>query len=152
MKHLIILALFASFAVHATSVCVDVPSVNVRAAPKTKARILWTAPKYSPFVYLRQQGGWVQVSDMDGQEGWVTIQSITQKYRCASIKSNLTMVYQEPNPAKADKNYLRLDKYWPLKRLDRKDNWYKVEDLARNVFWVREDDVWLPIKEVSLEL
>jgi SH3-like domain-containing protein len=152
MKHLLFLALFASLPAQATSLCVDVPSAVVRAAPNSKARILWTAPKYSPFVYLRQQSGWVQVSDMDGLEGWVAIQSITQKYRCAAIKSNLTTVYQEPSPAKAIKNYLRLDKYWPLKRLDRKDNWYKVEDLAHNVFWVREDDVWLPIKEVSFDL
>ena len=152
MKKISFLLLFIATKAFATSVCIDSPSTNIRTAPNSKAKVLWTALKYSPFVYVKQQGAWLQVRDMDGQLGWVSSQNITQKYRCAAIKTQLTMTYTEPNPSKADKMHLRLDRYWPLKRLDKLDSWYKVEDHTRKVFWVREDDIWLPIKEVSFDL
>lgn len=151
MKYLPVFTLLFTLPMWPASVCISSPTANIRAAPNAGARILWSAPQHSPFIFVRQQGAWFEVQDMDNQKGWVSSGQVTQRYKCGAIKNNLVMGYLEPSTAKPRKDYVRLDRYWPLKRLDRKDTWLKVEDLGGQKYWVREEDVWLPMKEVSLD-
>jgi SH3-like domain-containing protein len=147
----ILALLFISPLAEAASVCVARPETAVRAAANARSRLLWMAPLHTPFLYLRAASSWFQVEDMDGQRGWVLGSHVTQKHKCAMVRNNLVPVFEDPSAQRPLRDYVRLDRYWPLKRLDRQGEWLRVEDLSQRKFWVRETDVWLPLKSVSVE-
>jgi len=45
---------------------------NIRSGPEAKKEILWTVYKGFPLQIISLQGKWAQVTDFDGDKGWIT--------------------------------------------------------------------------------
>jgi len=133
----------------ANSLCVSSYQAELRSEPGRKSKVTWVVGRYTPLVGIERKGRWWKVQDIDGQTHWVSSKSVTSKFRCVAVRSQVTTLRTGPsantNPAK-----LRtVDKYTSFKRVDSGDEdtegWYRVEDETGARFWVSSKNVWRPV-------
>lgn len=141
-----ILVIIASL--HSYALCVSTNTANLRAEPSPKARITWTAGKYTPLVEMSRRGAWVEVQDMDGERHWVYGTNVTNKIVCVSVRVGAAKVRSSPNGELADLR--QFDRYTPFKRLDINGEWFEVQTAWGNVYWIHESTVWRPVRVTNV--
>lgn len=129
----------------AQGLCVKVVEANLRSSPDPNSPITWTVGKFTPLVRLEKKGAWYKVEDQDGDQHWVSARFVTTQYQCVSVRGKTANLRAGPGTEFPIAAYATADKYWPFKRIDRREDWYQVEDDFGNSFWVHDSAVWRPV-------
>lgn len=129
----------------ASGLCVKSARANLRSSPSSSSSISWTVGQYTPLIRLEKKGAWYRVRDQDGEEHWISSRIVTTSYQCVAVKGTMARLRTGPGTQYPLAFYGLADKYWPLKRIERQENWYKVEDDSGYQFWVHDSNVWRPL-------
>jgi SH3-like domain-containing protein len=129
----------------AQGLCVKVLEANLKSSPDPNSPITWTVGKFTPLVRLEKKGSWYKVEDQDGDQHWVSARFVTTQYQCVSVRGKAANLRAGPGTEFPIAAYATADKYWPFKRIDRREDWYQVEDDLGNSFWVHDSAVWRPV-------
>ena len=127
----------------ASALCVNVSEANLRGDPSTKQEKTWTVFKYMPFSKLSRKGNWFKVKDVDGDIHWIYSKLVTDKYKCAVVKTETVNVRSGPG-TKYKKNILSPSpKYTSFKVIDTKSSWVKVMDEDGDTGWIHKKLLWI---------
>ena len=126
-----------------SALCVNVPEANLRDGPGTKHEKTWKVYKYMPFSKLSGKGNWFKVKDVDGDVHWIYSKLVTDKYKCAVVKTETVNVRSGPG-TKYKKNIMSpAPKYTSLKVIDTKGSWVKVKDAYGDAGWIYKKLLWI---------
>ena len=127
----------------ASALCVNVPEANLRSGPNTKQAKTWEVFKYMPFSKISQKGNWYEVKDVDGDIHWIYNKLVTDKYKCAVVKSEKANVRSGPGK-KYKKNLLSpAQKYTSFRIVETKGSWVKVKDEFGDTGWIHKNLLWI---------
>jgi SH3-like domain-containing protein len=126
-------------ATDAKMVVVNQDKANVRSGPGKNYKILWSVPKYTPFEVLCKYENWYVIRDYEGDVGWVSDTRV-EKDKAVIIKTKTADV--RSGPGKSSDIIWKLEKGYPLKFLELKDNWVKVQDTDGGTGWTEKENVW----------
>jgi SH3-like domain-containing protein len=132
------------------SVCISANTATLRDGPSSKANVTWQVGKYTPFLYLERKGNWLQVQDLDGEKAWVHSSSVTQKWSCVIVRTSTASLRTGPGKDFALSEIPFADKYTPFKRGELQGDWYQVEDETGTTYWIQENKVWRPLRQLSV--
>ncbi|MBI1784175.1 SH3 domain-containing protein [Candidatus Sumerlaeota bacterium] len=141
----------AKYLTHGPFVVVKGTELNVRAGPGEKYDVIMTFTKDYPLKVLGRSEGWIKVTDVEGDRGWVSVKQVAfdQFVITKSDKSNVRTGNGTENPIAftTQKNVI-------LKVLEEKEGWLKVKHSDGDEGWVSAKIVfgWLgeePAKEKS---
>ena len=118
---------------------VGVDKGNVRSGPGTDHEILWSVGKYYPVDVIKQAGSWCQVSDFEGDVGWMH-KSLLKEIPSVIVKA--TLVNIRKGPGTKFKVLFQAEKGVSLKRVSRKGSWLEVQHADGDVGWIHESLVW----------
>ena len=149
--HFSVAGLITFYSFMSFALCTKTTSANLRAKPSAKARLTWTVGKYTPFILHSQKRGWLRVEDMDGAKHWLYQPLSTQSYKCLSVKVNRAAARKGPGTQHSRTSFGFVDRYTPLKRLEKRGSWYNVEDQFGRKFWVSASVVWRPLKVMKVD-
>ena len=124
---------------NAKRLSVGVDKGNVRSGPGTDHEILWSVGKYYPVDVIKESEGWCQISDFEGDVGWMH-KSLLEDIPSVIVKA--TLVNIRKGPGTNFKVLFQAEKGVGLKRLSRKDGWLEVEHADGDVGWIHESLVW----------
>ena len=130
-------------AAEASAWCVKVPEANLRKGPGTNHEKSWEVFKYMPFEKIGQKGDWYRVRDLDGDKHWIHSKLVTNKTRCAVVKSKAANVRTGPGTKYETVFATPVDKYYCFKVIETRGDWVKVEDEVRNEGWVYKPLLWI---------
>lgn len=78
-----------------TLVSVKGSTVNMRSKPSTSSEIIWELKRGYPLKVLQRKGRWLQVTDFEGDRGWVA-RSLTGKSPHFVVKSKTANMRKGP--------------------------------------------------------
>ena len=129
----------------AEALCVNVSKANLRSGPSTKYEKVWEVYKYMPFMKVGKSlsGDWYAVQDVDGDVSWIYKKLVTEKYKCAVVKSEEVNVRKGPGT-----NYEKIPsgpakQYFSFRVLKKKGSWVQVKDEWGATGWVHTDFLWI---------
>ena len=134
----------------ARALCVSAKVANLRAGPSSKNKVTWTVGKYTPLVAQKWKRRWAQVKDQDGELHWVFGGLVSSSLRCMAVKRSVANVRTGPGVNFPLYRFSQLDRYTPLKRMERRGEWYNVMDAYGHKYWIHESNIWRPVKITSL--
>jgi SH3-like domain-containing protein len=84
---------------HSDALCVSAQKANLRDGPGTNYEIAWKVYKYMPFskVGISLSSEWYAVKDVDGDVNWIHKRLVTNRYRCAVVKTEEVNVRTGPD-------------------------------------------------------
>ena len=126
----------------ASALCVNVSEANLRYGPGTRHEKTWKVFKYMPFRKLYKEGNWYKVKDVDGDVHWVYKNLVTDKYKCAAVKTKTVNIRSGPG-TKYKKLTSPAEKYTSFKVIDTKGSWVKVQDEYGDTGWIFKDLLWI---------
>lgn len=131
--------------VNAFALCVKVPESNIRSGPGKDYEVIWQAYRFMPFekVGISHSGNWYAVRDLDGDVGWVYKNLVTNKYRCAVVKSRIVNIRKGPGTNYAKAFSEPAQRYDTFRIIQRRGAWLKVKDEWNNVGWIHRDYLWV---------
>jgi SH3-like domain-containing protein len=139
----IILSLFVLR--YANALCINTEKANVRTGPGTNYEVIWEVYKYMPFmkVGVSLSGEWYAVKDVDGDVNWIHKRLLTNKYKCAVVKTEDVNVRTGPG-TKYSKSFSNpAKKYHTFKVLKRKGAWVRVQDEWGSTGWIKRNYLWI---------
>ncbi len=150
-----ILFLFLLFAFSSAfaNLCVSAPKATLREAPHKDSKITWVVGRYMPLKEISRAKGWVQVSDIDGKQHWVSstqVQRAAPGARCLAVKSDYVMVRAGPGRGFEPTDLGLVDKYTPLRDQGGEDGWTKVQNDSGQQGWLPLSSTWKPVDIVRL--
>lgn len=114
-------------------------TVNMRAQPTTNAEIVWELNRGYPLKVLQRKGRWLQVSDFEGDRGWVA-RSLTGTVGHFVVKSKTANMRSGPGT-----HYPIVDKlaYGDLLRtLAKRSGWSQVQNSDGKKGWISQKLLW----------
>jgi len=124
--------------------CVIRDNVPLKAGIDKKAKVAWLVRKYTPLKRIGEPyNGWVRVLDLEGDKYWVRQIFYTEKYHCAMVKTDRTLIRIGPGPRFNEKFKQPAEKYETFKFLKAKKGWIKVKDVHGDFGWIKSSDVWV---------
>jgi SH3-like domain-containing protein len=140
----LILAVIISTGI-ANALCVKVPKANLRTGPGTNYGIAWEIYKYMPFqkVGVSLSGDWYAVSDIDGDVNWIHKSLVTDRYRCAVVKTEEVNVRTGPGTNYSRSSMSPAKQYYSYKVIKKKGGWVKVKDEWGNTGWIHKSYLWI---------
>ena len=114
---------------------------NVRSGPGTDHEILWSVGKYYPVDVIKKSGSWYQISDFEGDIGWIH-ESLLKDTPAVVVKDSLVNVRQ--GPGTNFKVLFQAEKGVSLKCLEEKKEWLKVKHADGEEGWIYKGLVWGP--------
>ena len=126
-------------------------NTTLRKGPGLSFPVSWAVPKYMPLLKVDQKGAWFKVQDLDGEIHWVLSKAVSRKMACAVVKTKVAKLRKGPGSNQPLADLASVDKYTPFRKLDRDDDWVKVEDDFRATYWVHETNVWIPVSRTRVE-
>ncbi len=123
---------------------VNTDSVNLRSGPGTNFDIKWEYGKGFPLEVISSKGEWVEVSDFEGDTGWI--------YK--PLLSNTGHMIVKVNKDKDSKINIRSGpgtKYRIVGKayygvvfetLEQRDGWAKLKHETGLVGWIKRDLIW----------
>lgn len=149
IRFLLVIFLFSLLPSFGWSLCVKKSVANLRAAPSTKAPLVWTVGRYMPFVKVGQDGKWIKVKDVDGRLMWIYKSLVTSSIDCAVVRTTASLRVA-PGKANGKTPLARAHKYMPFKKIKREGAWLRVEDFRGGRHWIYESNVWEPTNTTKL--
>ncbi len=128
---------------YADALCVNVQKANIRSGPGTQYVIVWEVYKYMPFdkVGTPITGNWFAVRDVDGDVNWIHKSLVTNRYRCAVVKTEGVNLRTGPGT-----KYLKIGvvkKYYSFKILQRRGMWVRLKDEWGSIGWIHRSYLWI---------
>lgn len=144
MRFIASFLLILFFAASASAVCVSGNEVELKTAPNPKAKSSWIVGRYMPFHEVGRKGSYRQVVDMDGVKHWIHARYLTSKYNCVIVSASTANLRLGPGTQypQTDLSYVR--KYATFKKVDRDEEWIKVQDEFGHYHWMHEQTLWEP--------
>lgn len=115
--------------------------VNVRATPSTDAESRWEIFDQFPLLVKKRQGDWLQVTDFEGDTGWIHESLVSAGKTVIACKKRINL-RQDPN---ADQNnpIIANVKYGVIfTPLEKNGDWLKVRYDEKTEGWLKKDLVW----------
>lgn len=127
------------------ALCVKIPKANLRSGPGTNYEIVWEVYKYMPFkkVGVSLSGDWYAVRDVDGDVNWKYKNLLTDKYRCAVVKTEKVNVRKGPGNNYPKSSLSPTVQYDSFKIMQKKGVWVKVKNEWHNVGWIHKNFLWI---------
>jgi hypothetical protein len=144
----IVYSIFAviCFSITAQALCVNVPRVSLRSGPGPKFAETLKVGKYTPLKRKGDsKGGWIPVTDMDGDSHWIYAGAVSEEFECAAVKVDYTVVRTVASETGQISPIRYVDRYWPAKKVRMEDDWMQLEDDFGNRYWIKENKVWRPL-------
>ncbi len=136
----VIATAFMAFPALAADIHVKGKVARVRSGPGTNYSILWESMRYTPFEYLAKFHEWYAVRDFEGDVGWVHEQVIG-KGKGAIVTTKRANIRKGPGPR--NEKVFTVTRGYVFKIVDKKGEWYKVQDVDGLKGWVHEKLVWV---------
>lgn len=130
---------------YSNALCVNVQKANLRAGPSINYEIVWEVYKYMPFVRVgvSLSRNWYAVRDVDGDVNWIHKKLVTEKYKCAVVKTEEVNVRIGPGTNYSKSSLSPAKKYYSFKVLQRKGMWVKVKDEFGDTGWIHRNYIWI---------
>jgi SH3-like domain-containing protein len=133
--------LCTTLALAAEYVSVQKDGVNVRSGPSTSAEVRWEVFKSFPLQVVKRQGDWAQVTDFEGDTGWIYAALLSPEKSVIVRKSKVNL-RDQPNTDK-DTRIIAIVKYGVVfTPLEKKGDWLKVRHADGTEGWISRDLVW----------
>ena len=114
-------------------------TLNMRSGPGTQHEVLWELKKGYPMKVVRRQGQWLQITDFEGDSGWVA-RSLTSRTPHHIVKRPTANVRSGPGT-----QYRIVGKasYGEVVRTrEKRGNWVKVERKDAPSGWISKGLLW----------
>jgi len=132
---------FTSGALAAEYVSVQNDGVNVRSGPSTNDEVRWEVFKNFPLQVIKRQGDWAQVTDFEGDTGWI-YSSLLSSEKSVIVRKSKVNLRAQPNSDK-DTRIIAIVKYGVVfTPLEKKGDWLKVRHADGTDGWISKDMVW----------
>ncbi len=146
----IIVFSFCSFG-FANPVCTTKAETFLKKTPSAKARISWRVGKYMPFMTTgKEEGGFLEVRDVDGQQHWISKRDVSQQVNCVVIKASSAKLKTGPGKSYDNSPLGLADKYTPFLDIGGEDGWTQVKDDSGIISWIQIDQLWRVRKKVRM--
>ena len=129
--------LLVSAPASAAMLSLSAKEANLRSSPG--GGVLWVAYRFTPFKVLSKRGGWVKVGDFEQDSGWIS-GSVLEKTPSLIVKTDSANLRK--GPGGSYEVLWVLQKGYPLKKVKKQGEWYKVTDGAGTTGWLHESTVW----------
>ncbi len=130
---------------YANALCVNTQRANVRIGPGENYEVIWEVYKYMPFVKVgfSLSGEWYAVSDIDQDVNWIHKRLVTDKYKCAVVKTEVVNVRTGPGTNYSKSSLSPAKIYYSYKIMKRKGMWVKVMDEWGDIGWIHRNYLWI---------
>lgn len=120
-------------------VSVNGSTLNMREGPSTSSPVLWELKKGYPLKVEQRKGNWIQVSDFEGDRGWVA-RSLTGSTPHHIVKSRVANIRSGPGTqhrivGKAEYGEL-------LRTREKRAGWVRVEREEGVGGWIARQLLW----------
>ncbi len=133
--------LFTTAALANDYVSVRKDGVNVRSGPSTSDEVRWEVFDHFPLQVVKTQGDWDQVTDFEGDTGWIH-SSLLSKDKSVIVCKDKVNLRTAPNTDK-DTGIVAIVKYGVVfTPLAKKGDWLKVRHADGTEGWIHKDMVW----------
>ncbi len=117
-----------------------VEKANVRSGPGTKKyEVLWEIERYHPIQVVQRQGDWIFFKDFEGDEGWIH-KRLVDKTPTVITRKDMVNIRSGPG-TDADISF-RAERGVPLKVMERKGNWIRIQSAFGDKGWIHSKLVW----------
>ncbi len=132
---------FSTMALAAEYVSVQKDGVNVRSGPSTNDEVRWEVFKNFPLEVVKRQGDWAQVTDFEGDTGWI-YSSLLSPDKSVIVRKAKVNLRDQPNTDK-DTRVIAIVKYGVVfTPIEKKGDWLKVRHADGTEGWISKDLVW----------
>ncbi len=138
---ILIVILFFNNQVYA--LCVNSPEANLRSGPGTKHEKTLVIFKYTPLQEISKKGNWYKVKDLDGDIGWIYRKLVTDKIKCAVVKTNIANIRSGPGKGYATIHISPAMSYDSFKVIEIRGSWVNVKDDFINTGWISRELLWI---------
>jgi SH3-like domain-containing protein len=94
-------------------------------------------------VGVSLSGEWYAVRDVDGDVNWMHKRLLTNKYKCAVVKTDDVNIRTNPGTNYPKSSLSPAKKYYSFKVLKRKGMWVRVEDNWGGIGWIKRNYLWI---------
>ena len=138
---IMVLNLFAAQPLWAAErLALAVNKANVRSGPGTaKYEVLWEIEKYHPIQVVQRQGDWIFFKDFEGDEGWIHKRLVD---KTPTVITRRDMVNIRSGPGMDGTIRFKAEKGVPLRVLERKGEWIKIQSAYGDKGWIHRKLVW----------
>ena len=143
LRSLIVFGLSFFVSAAASALCVNVEKANLRYGPSTKHTKTWEVYRYMPFQKLKSQSGWHRVKDVDGDIHWIFARLVTDKFKCAVVKTKKANLRTGPSTKHSKVPWGPAEKYYAFRVLKKQGDWVHVQDAAGGKAWIFGKLVWV---------
>ncbi|HEY9094225.1 MAG TPA: SH3 domain-containing protein [Hydrogenophaga sp.] len=114
-------------------------TVNMRTRPTTASEIMWELKRGYPLKVLKRQGRWLQVTDFEGDRGWVA-RSLTGRTPYFVVKSKIANMRSGPG---TKNRIVGKAQYGDLMRtLGKRSGWAHVQNADGKKGWISQKLLW----------
>ncbi len=137
---LVFMAVLAPSPLWAERLALAVEKANVRSGPGTeKYKVLWEIERYHPIQVVQKQGDWIFFKDFEGDEGWIHKRLVD---KTPTVITRKDMVNIRSGPGTDAAISFRAERGVPLKVLERKGNWIRIQSAFGDKGWIHSKLVW----------
>ncbi len=137
---LVFMAVLAPSPLWAERLALAVEKANVRSGPGTeKYKVLWEIERYHPIQVVQKQGDWIFFKDFEGDEGWIHKRLVD---KTPTVITRKDMVNIRSGPGTDAAISFRAERGVPLKVLERKGNWIRIQSAFGDKGWIHRKLVW----------
>jgi SH3-like domain-containing protein len=115
--------------------------INVLANPAPDAELRWEIFDRFPLLIKKRQGAWLQVTDFEGDTGWIQDSLITAEKSVIVCKQKIHL-RQDPNDDKNNPIIANVKYGVIFTPLEKKGDWLKVRHADKTEGWLNKDLVW----------
>ncbi|MEX1166484.1 MAG: SH3 domain-containing protein [Hydrogenophaga sp.] len=122
-----------------TMISIAGTTVNMRTQPSESADIMWELKRGYPLKVVQRKGRWIQVSDFEGDRGWVA-RSLTGSAPHFVVKSKTAKMRSGPG---TQNRIVGEAKYGDVLRTKAKrSGWAEVETANGKSGWISQKLLW----------
>ena len=121
-------------------VSVTKDNVNVRTAPNTQSQVYMELFAGYPLKVLKKDGDWLQISDFEGDTGWIH-QSLVGKNNTVIINASKSVnMRAEPNTNSAV--VADVERGVIMTKLEENGKWVKLKHSSGTIGWIYKPLLW----------
>jgi len=121
-------------------VSVTKDNVNVRSAPTTKSPVYMELFAGYPLKVLKKEGDWLQISDYEGDSGWIH-QSLVGKNDTVIINASKS-VNMRAEPTTSSPVVADVERGVIMTKISEQGKWMKLKHSSGTVGWIYKPLLW----------